>query len=62
MVVDGQLVPRTYKAAPHSIRGRKRRREEPAAPPAAPPQKRVSAAPLPARDDVDLDRTADYLL
>ena len=62
MVVDGQLVPRTYKAPPHSILGRKRRREEPAAPPAVPPRKRVSAPPPRERDDLDLDRTAEYLL
>ena len=37
-VVDGQLVPRAYKARGHGVdalRGRKRRREEPAATPSA---------------------------
>ena len=46
---NGPLVPRVRKTS------KKRDREEPAAPPAAPPRKR-------ARDELDLDRTAAYLL
>ena len=54
---NGPLVPRVRKTS------KKRDREEPAAPPpAAPPQKRVSAPPPRERDDLDLDRTAEYLL
>ena len=55
--VNGPLVPCVRKTS------KKRDREEPAAPPpAAPPQKRVSAPPPRERDDLDLDRTAEYLL
>ena len=62
-VVDGKLVPRARKAAGHGVAAlRKRRREESAAPPTAPPRKRVSAPPPRECDDLDLDRTADYLL
>ena len=54
---NGPLVPRVRKTS------KKRDREEPASPPAAPPQKRVSAPPPPREgEDLDLDRTADYLL
>ena len=53
---NGPLVPRVRKTS------KKRDREEPAAPPAAPPRKRVSAAPPRERNDLDLDRTAAYLL
>ena len=52
---NGPLVPK-----PSGARDRKRRRDESAAPPAAPPQKRVP--PPREREDLDLDRTADYLL
>ena len=42
---------------------RKRRRDESAAPPPAPSRRRVVSAPPPReRDDLDLDRTAEYLL
>ena len=62
-VVDGQLVPRTRTAPGHGVALRKRRRDESAAPPPAPSRRRVVSAPPPLeRDDVDLDRTADYLL
>ena len=54
---NGPLVPK-----PSGARDKKRRRDEAAAPPAAPPRKRVSAPPPRERDDLDLDRTADYLL
>ena len=54
---NGPLVPK-----PSGARDRKRRREETAAPPPAPPRRRVSAPSPPARDDLDLDRTAAYLL
>ena len=53
---NGPLVPRVRKT------WKKRDREESAAPPAAPPPKRVSAPPPRERDDLDLDRTAEYLL
>jgi hypothetical protein len=68
-------VPRARKAAGHGVAAlrkrrrdepaalRKRRRDEPAAPPAAPSRRRVVSAPPPREcNDLDLDRTAAYLL
>ena len=54
---NGPLVPRVRNTS------KKRDREEPAAPPAAPSRRRMVSAPPPReRDDLDLDRTAAYLL
>jgi hypothetical protein len=55
---NGPLVPK-----PSGARDKKRRRDESAAPPPAPSRRRVVSAPPPReRDDLDLDRTAAYLL
>ena len=54
---NGPLVPRVRNTS------KKRDREEPAAPPAALSRRRMVSAPPPReRDDLDLDRTAEYLL